>query len=309
MMMSLDKSAWIAAGSLLIASIVAGSILSKKINSTNPFTDRGLLQKGASLPPLWLFYDEDDVNDRGWADFGARSSHALNVPYLNLAYEAIVRHNSDNYRIEVINGVTGLAELLGWDAIPATIKSRQRIMTAREANWARAAILARFGGLWLESSSLCVRGFGPLPANKIIFFGTDLDEAVVGAGGTRIPGMRAIWAGKAGNPVFNAWAANAAGSATDEKTSYLMYAEGADDVIVNVEGECGRGPAQKRIEIDELLGTSDDGRLPFAVSSGAVFVPMPWKELILRRSLEWFLTMTEKDIMESDLVVRWLLEA
>ncbi len=287
------------------------------MNAVNPFTDRELLKRGAGLPVIWLFYNSGDVNGRAWADFGARTSRVLNVPYLNLAYEACVRHNAGTYRVEVINGVAGLAELLGWDAIPEPMRTGERSMNAREINWIRAAILARFGGLWLEPSSICIRGFGKLPADKIIFFGTDLDEPIAGAGGTPVPGMRAVWAGRAGHPVFTAWAADEHARIcgtigghleAGERWSYIKFAKGADDVIVNVGGECGRAPSQKRIELDDLLGTSDDGRLPFDVRSDAVFVPMPWKEMLLRRSLEWFLVLTEEEIMESPMVVRWLLD-
>jgi hypothetical protein len=310
------KGTWLAIGAVFITSVIVGSVMAKRENAANPFTDRGLLKRGAGLPPIWLFYNTGDINARSWADFGARSSRALNVPYLNLAYEAVVRHNSDNYRVEVINGVNGVAELLGWDAIPEPMKTAERQMNVREMNWIRAAVLARFGGLWLEASSLCVRGFGKLPESEVMFFGTDLDESVVGDGGSRVPGLRAIWSPSAGHPVFVEWAADeyervcgrkAGHLGSSEKWGYLAHTEGRGDVVVNVRAECGRGAGGKRIELDTLLETSEDGSLLFSVPADAVYVPVPWRELCGRSSLAWFLRMSEEQIMESDLVVKWLL--
>jgi hypothetical protein len=316
MIASGGKATWLAIGAIFITSVIAGSIISKKTREESPFNDRGLLSRGTGMPAIWLYYNTGDVNARSWGDFGARSSRVLNVPYLNLAYEAIVRHNSDKYRVEVINGISGAAELLGWDAIPESMRTMERQMNVREMNWLRSAVLARFGGLWLEPSSLCVSGFGKLPAKEVMFFGTDLDEQVVGSGGSRVPGFRAVWSPYAGHPVFVAWAADeyervcgrrAGHLDSSEKWGYLAHTEGRSDVVVNVAAECGRGANNRRIELDTLLETSEDGRLPFAVSSDAVYVPVPWRELCGRSSLAWFLKMSEEQIMESELVVKWLL--
>jgi hypothetical protein len=312
-----DTRTWLTLGAVLVSAIIVGSIVSSNMKLANPFTDSSILLRGLGLPTIWLFYNTGDVNAREWADFGARSSRVLNVPYLNLAYEAILRNNAGKYRVEVINGVNGVAELLGWDAIPEPMRTAEREMNGREIDWIRAAILARYGGLWLEPSAITLRGFGSLPSDKIVFFGTDLDENIVGEGGSRVPGMRAVWAPKSGLPVFTKWAAAAHERVTKsmgghiesgEKWHYIRFAEKNPDVIVNVAGECGRTEGV-RIQLDDILGIAEDGRVPFVTDSNSIFVPMPWKELTLRRSLEWFLRMSEEQIMESELVVKWLLDA
>ena len=43
-----------------------------------------MLNTGAERPPLWVFYNNSQVNSRQWSDFGARSSRVLNIPILNL---------------------------------------------------------------------------------------------------------------------------------------------------------------------------------------------------------------------------------
>jgi hypothetical protein len=129
--------------------------------------------------------------------------------------------------------------------------------------------------------------------------------------------MRAVWAGSAGKAVFREWAddEHARISATmggdleaSEKDSYMKFAHGKPGVSVNVHGECGR-KGNRRIQLDDLLSISEDGRLPFTVSGDAVYVPMIWDELTRRLHLNWFLRMSEEQIMESELVVKWLLAA
>ena len=45
-----------------------------------------------SRPVIWVYVDDSDVNARFWSDFGARSSRALNVPFLNL-FTMLTRFN------------------------------------------------------------------------------------------------------------------------------------------------------------------------------------------------------------------------
>ena len=134
--------------------------------------DKHLLKRGMDKPVIWLYYDTSDVNSRLWADFGARSTRALNMPFLNLCYETIVKQNKDNYRIEAIGGLSGVAELLGgWDQLPPGLRDPISPVNEAELNYIRAAILAKYGGLWLSPYSISLKGFGKLPENKIVFFG------------------------------------------------------------------------------------------------------------------------------------------
>jgi hypothetical protein len=77
------------------------------------------IKTGTTNPKIWLYYNNSEVNSRNWDDFGARSSRVLNIPLLNLLYETIVKANGDKYTVEVIGGLTGVAELFGSDAIPS----------------------------------------------------------------------------------------------------------------------------------------------------------------------------------------------
>jgi hypothetical protein len=64
----------------------------------------------------------------------------------------------------------------------------------------------------------------------------------------------------------------------------------------------------KRIELEDLLATGTDGNLPFDICGYTIYIPFPWHELRDREMFGWFLRMSEDQIMNSDISVKYLLE-
>ena len=306
---------------LFIAAVVYGLYYSSDLIKNNPFADKNLLKRGMDKPVIWLYYDTSDVNSRQWADFGARSSRALNMPFLNLCYETIVNQNKDEYRIEAIGGLSGVAELLGgWDQLPPGLRDPISPVNEAEINYIRAAILSKFGGLWLSPYSVSLKGFGKLPEDKSVFFGTDLDETYAGPNGTTVPGFRAIWSPYPKHPMFKEWAdvaytriAQKRGGDQirhDEKWDFVRFTTEyvGMGIIVDPAVEGMRKKDGKRIQLEDLLATGTDGKLPFDLCAYTIYVPFPWPELRDREIFGWFLRMSEDQIMDSDISVKYLLQ-
>jgi len=306
---------------LFIIAILYAIFYSKKLSHLNPFMDKHLLKRGMDKPVIWLFYDHSDTNQREWQDFGARSSRALNLPFLNLCYESIVRHNKNEYRVEAIAGLAGVAELLGgWDHLPPGLRDPIAPINEMELNWIRTAILAKFGGLWLSPHTVCLKSFGVLPNDKSVFFGTDLDEMYAGPAGTVVPGFRAVWSPMAHHPMFEEWATvcyervvkKSGGDQIrgDVKFDFVRFSTEYvhTGIIVDPAAEGLRKKNGKRIQLEDLLATGTDGNLPFDLTSYTVYVPFPWAELRDREFFGWFLRMSEDQIMQSDIAVKYLLE-
>ena len=281
--------------------------------------DKHLLQRGLDKPTIWLYYDTSDVNSRQWLDFGARSSRALNMPFLNLCYESIVKHNHKDYRIEVIGGLTGVAELLGgWEHLPPGLRDPISVVKEAELNYLRAAILAKYGGLWLSPYCVCLKGFGELPA-KSVFFGTDLGETYAGENGTVVPGLRAIWSPIPNHPMFKEWAAVAYTRIAQKRGGDQIRGDPKWDfvrftteyvhtgIVVDPHAEGMRKKNGKRLQLEDLLASGTDGDLPFDVHEYTVYIPFPWPELRDRKLFGWFLRMSESQIMDSDLAITYLL--
>lgn len=303
---------------LIVIAFFYAFFYSKDLIKGNPFLDKKLLERGLTKPVIWLYYDTSDVSSRQWSDFGARSSRALNLPFLNLCYQSIVKQNSDLYRIEVIGGLSGAAELLG--DLPPGLQNPLAPVNEAELNYLRAAILAKYGGLWLSPYCICLKPFGTLPADKTVFFGTDLEETFAGPSGTTVPGFRALWTPKPEHPMFVEWAAVCRERVVQKRGGEQIRGDAKWDfirfsteyvhtgLVVDPAAEGMRKKNGKRIQLEDLLATGTDGNLPFDICAYTVYVPFPWKELRDRDMFGWFLRMSESQIKESDLAVKYLLD-
>ena len=308
-------------GILFVVAFVLGIYYSQALRNKNPFMDKHLLERGLDKPVIWLYYDTSNVNSRQWLDFGARSSRALNIPFLNLCYESIVKHNHKDYRIEVIGGLQGVAELLGgWDHLPPGLRDPISPVKEAELNYIRAAILAKYGGLWLSPYCVCLKEFGTLPKDKTVFFGTDLDETYAGPNGTAVPGLRAIWCPIANHPMFKEWAAVAYTRVAqkrggeqirgDPKWDFVRFSTDYvhTGIVVDPHSEGMRKKNGKHLQLEDLLASGTEGNLPFEIHDYTVYIPFPWPELRNRKMYGWFLRMSESQIMNSDLAVTHILQ-
>jgi hypothetical protein len=332
---------------ILIVAIATVYFTQYKIRQ-NPFTDKNLLKKGSEKPQLWLYYDVSDVNSRWWADFGARSSRALNMPFLNLCYDSIVRQNSQTYRIEVIGGLADLGRLLGgMDKLPSGLRDKIAPVNEAELNWIRAALLARFGGLWLSPYTVCLKPFGQLydeemapESRKAIFFGADPNETFAADLTDITPSFYAVWAPRPEMQLFRDWESVCRGriapfehTRVDEAKLYgftlepypkrggeqirgdarwdwrEMVLKYGDSIEVNIPAELSRKRGGRRIQLEDLLAAGTQGILPFDITPQAVYVPIPWTELRDREYFGWFLRMSEEQILGSDLAITYLLRS
>ncbi len=302
-------------GVVALVAIGVGASMSQGMISQNPFEATDLFKKGLGMPAIWVFFDTSIVNSRNYADFGSRSSRAINLPFLNLCYESIARQNSSSYQIKAISGLSGLAELLGgWEQLPEKLKNPLVTLEPTDYTWIRAAVLSKFGGLWVLPSTICLSPFGKLP-DVPTFFGTDTDETFVGTAGTAVPSFQVAWSPKPEEPLWVAWEAlsrkrlNTSGGGDTargaDKWEFLALAARFPDIEVRPLAEVGRkGAAGRRIQIEDFLAAGQEGVLPFEIGAMAVYVPLPWPELRDRRAFGWFLKMSEDQIAESDLVIR-----
>lgn len=269
------------------------------------------LKIGLTYPKIWLYYNDSEVNSREWSDFGGRESHVLNIPILNLFYRSIVTANTD-YKVEVINGLTGVKELLGEDALPKNLRRFGASVNVAEEDWIRTAVLAKFGGLWLSPSVVALKGFGPLP-DKIVAFGTDDVPMYTSS----CPGFRALWVPRPSHPLMVKWEQTIKNRLDtqlgglqirgDAKSDWMNMFSGQPDVIESKSEELGRNPkTQKKLELEDIFAT-EIGATRFEVPCNAVYLVVPFKDLVDRRQFGWVLKSSEKEILESELVISGIL--
>lgn len=315
----MDKTLLITGGIVVAVAVLFASITASTTIEENPFKDRRLLDQGMNNPVIWIYLDDSDVNSRSWLDFADRSTRAMNMPFLNLCYQSIVTQNKETYRVEVISGLSDLAiRLGGWEKMPRCLKDPLASVGKAELNWIRAAILRKYGGLWVHPATVCIAPFGVL-GEKVVFFGTDPDETFSGTMGTPAPGLQCVWSPKPEDPVIVKWEESVykrletqlggGDFRGDEKwDARQLAAEFPDGIDYQPHMELSRKQDGRRIQLEDLLAAGQQGVLPFDVQKQSRFVPIPWSELRNSRKFGWFLRMSEEQIMDSDLVITDLLK-
>jgi hypothetical protein len=297
-----------------VALAAAWEARSGKLSNSKKEITTETIKMGLQYPRLWLFYNDSEVNAREWADFGARSSHVLNIPILNLFYQTIVKANGDTYKIEVINGLTGLKELLGEDCFPECLKRPSASINVAEEDWIRAAILAKYGGLWLSPSVVALKSFGKLPNDKIVAFGED-DVPMYRSS---CPGFRALWVPTESNPLMVEWEKvikerlnNQLGGLQfrgDAKSDWMNMFNGRPDVIMSRDEELSRNlKTQKKLQLEDIFATWMNGEIQFNIPCCAVYMVVPYRDLLERRQFGWIIKTNEEELLESQLVISKIL--
>lgn len=297
---------------VLVAAV--GAAVFMNLKQKNGFYDDKLLQRGLDTPTIWIYVDDTDVNSRWWADFGARSSRVLNLPFLNLCYQTIAAAAGDKYHIEVIGGLADAERRLGY--LPAPMRNKRLPLRDEELTYLRVAFLQKFGGLWIHPASIVLRPFPELPKDKVVFFGSDPLETYAGEKGTTLPNQHAMWSPKPLHPLFVSWERILATRLEEQHTGkeirndknwdVLFVGSTAQDVIIMPNAELTRKKNGRRIELDDLLASGTEGVLPFDIHPETVYIPFPWPETLERRVFGWFLRLSEEVILVSDLAVSHL---
>ena len=304
-------------GFMVLAAVTVGWIVVEQIRGKDPFQDDALLYKDMKKPTVWVYLNSSDVNSRSWNDFMGRSSKAINLPFLNLCYETIVKHTKQHYHAEVITGLADLAGRLGgWDKLPDTMRNPDMFIREPEMNWIRAAVLAKFGGLWVSPSTIWLKHMDALPKDKVVFFGTNTDETY--STNNSVPALDVIWSPKAQHPVWVEWE-----NTVRERLNFLTggsefrhderrdFAETLNkfpnDIQVLRLPEISRKDApRRRIQLEDLLERSGSADAAFDIPSNGIYMPIALAELLQRENFGWFLRMSEDQILDSDMVISHL---
>jgi hypothetical protein len=321
--MAKPETIQLAVVSLILATAVIGGwyVVSQK-QIDDPIQDRHIMRRGMEMPVIWIYVNNSEVNARSWADFEARSSRVLNLPFLNLCYQTCAKANAGKYRVEVIGGLADLAVRLGgWNALPTPLRNPDAVVNEPELNWIRAAVLARFGGLWASPALIWLKPMGELPKNNVVMFGSDDEVSFVGDGGTQAPSLRVAWSPIPEHPIWVDWERKvrtrlekrAGGSEfrrdemTDAVDAIRQAEKRGEPIEVRPMAELTRkGAAGRRIQCEDLLAAGDAADIPFDIRAESIYVPIPWPEMKERRAFGWFLRMSEDQILESDLAVSHL---
>ena len=264
--------------------------------------DSGFLS--SSKTPLWWIVDDSQVNSRQWLEFGNRSTREPNEPYLALCLERARAITGEHFDLQVLVGRDSVDRVLG---LPPQQRS---IPPALWLAWCRAALLSRFGGLWLDGSVLLLPAAsnlkGRLVGKPVLMFGTDPAENL--ASGAAAAGVAAGWAAAPHHPMWAGLERDISGLIGQGPPSWssvearrglrtLWEKHCSGMTVVDRVVEVGRDEYGRRLELETLLGTTE---VP-VVSAEGMWVIFPDGRDGLERASRWlwFTRLSKDQILES----------
>lgn len=312
-----EQTLVIGLGIVIVASVLVWEAMTGGIGKGTEITPE-MLTIGMGNPTLWIFYTTSEVNARQWWDFGARNSRALNIPLLNMLYTRIAEHNGKTYRIEVLGGVSAVAEKLGWDAMPRSLRSSGKAtVTGAEEAWIRTAILAKYGGLWLSPSVVSLKPIGELPRDAIVAFGQDdvpmYGSSSASSASSAMPAFNALWVPIPNHPMMVEWEERLYDRLEGQLGGREVRGDSKSDwvelsrnhvVKLAIDKELSRNPETgKKLELEDLFAAGTEGRIPFTIPPTTSYIVIPYADLRDRRAWGWILRESEEQLMESDLAI------
>lgn len=265
---------------------------------------------GYNRPKLWI-HSQYQVNSRKWKSFGSRNSTDLNQPYLHLVIQSIINHCGDDFHICLIDDESFSKLIPSWD-VDITNMAEPHKQLFREL--AMMKVLYHYGGMIVPNSLLCMKNLKPLydqqTANNTVFACEAVNKSVDLIKHTKQPLFSASTY-VMGSPknheslteIINYLEnRNAHSHFTDEYqfkndvATYLrhMTEHGKlvvlDGAIIGVKSANG-----KPIILDQLMEQQ-----PLDLIPNAIGLYIPSNELLVRTKYQWFVALSEENVIESD---------
>ena len=238
-------------------------------------------------PILWIHVPRE-YNARSWASFGSRSSYELNIPYLHLTVDTIIRFCDESFTICIIDDFTFKKLIPNWtidlSAINNPLLSNLRIL-------GQLRLLDIYGGVICPVSFLCFK--------DIIDFYDKQDMFVCESRGSY---FQFAGAAKGSNALKNVieLAQRSISLSAHEFNQVLNKYCLKNKRIRLIEGtRIGtKSVDDEDILVDDLM--SND-YLKLYENCYGILIPMD--ELLARRKYEWFNRLNKKQVLESNTIL------
>ena len=130
---------------------------SKKEINNYKLINKYLLKKNKK-PLLWIHLN-NEYNSRDWSSFYSRGNYNVNIPFIHLTIQSIIKNCGDDFYICIIDD-TSFSELLpNWTAnlskIGAPLKDKMRYL-------GMVSLLEQYGGVIMPNSFLSFKSIKPL---------------------------------------------------------------------------------------------------------------------------------------------------
>jgi len=249
-------------------------------------------------PILWIIIPFE-YNSRNWLSFGSRSSYDLNIPYLYLTVQSIIKNCSDSFNIVIIDD-NSFSKLIpnfniNMEILASPIKDYVRIMCMSK-------LLYLYGGMIVPISFLCFKDLYSLYIENII------SNKVLIAENNNYPDVNFMGCSK-GNELLNEFInylqilISRDNSAESEflNNINLWWNNKKNNGQVNIISGIYVGTKTKNgnlVLVDDLMGQDT-----INFSSELYGIWIPTKELLSRRKYEYVARMSVEQIMQGNFIL------
>jgi hypothetical protein len=258
-------------------------------------------------PILWIHVDHE-INGRNWTSFNSRNNTNLNQPYIILCIKSIIKHCGESFNISLIDDDSFEKLIPNWNVslseLTEPIKSHFRRL-------ALVKLLYYYGGMNIPCSMVVLKDLLPLYEEGVqtsdmftmegINHGSSADKLYF------LTDMNVLGCKKNSQnaKLFMHYLEKLAMSDNTNETEFLglvnnwLHQKNCSIGVIDGKKMGIKTKNNKKVGIEKLLSKSyidfDENMLH------AIYIP---KEDILKRTkYQWFARMSEKQIIESDLII------
>lgn len=259
-------------------------------------------------PIMWVPI-EYEINSRNWINFGSRNTRRLNQPYLYLTVKTIIDKCGDDFNVCLIDDSSISKLLPKWninlDALADPVKSHIRTL-------AHMKILSNYGGVIVPPSMIFLHSLIDIHnealSNSCCYVGEFVNRNSSSELVNTFPSHKLIGCRK-GSETIKSLVQNLEILESKDATSQMDFLGQIDrmcfDAIRNhrmvlVDGKKlgTKNAMDKSVIIDELLQKS---YINFADDLCAIYIP--YDEVLKRTKYEWFARLSNKQLLESDIII------
>ena len=264
---------------------------------------------GKSKKPILWIHVPYEYNSRNWLSFGSRSSLELNQPYLYLTTRSIIKHCDESFTICIIDDNSFQKLIPGWDVnmkmISDPILSNMRML-------GMSKLLYIYGGLVCPISFVCLKDLHGLYNKGIrgdkMFVCETTDRNSTSMDLDFYPNFSFCGAPKECEQVqqlcefiqrtiSNDYTAESHFLGEIDKWCNERIHKKQINLIDGV--EIGTKTINdKQVILDDLMSNHY-----LDLYQGTYGILIPAEELLNRRKYEWFTRLSEKQVLESDIII------
>lgn len=274
---------------------------------------------GFNRPKIWI-HSKYELNARKWKDFQSRNTTDLNQPYLHLTIKSIINHCGNDFNICLIDDESFSKLLPSWEIdlvnSPEPMKSHYRELGMLQ-------LIYYYGGMIVPNSFVCLKNLKPLYDHHISikkpFVCENINRSVnLLKQKTTLPFLPSVFFMGAAkndavikiivehvksrnkNPYFN----TEADFLADTSNALLDLAK-SDHIILMLGQSVGvKTRNKKQILLDDLMS---ENYLDLADDIYGIYIPAD--EVLSRTKYQWFASLSQEEILESNLVIAKYIKA